>query len=169
MCARKRPRLSVGKWAAAMLLAVAATLSAPALAHDYKLGDLTITHPWARATIGMGKTGAAYLVVSNGGTAPDRLIATRTDAARKAGLHTNLVENGVMKMRPVEAIEVAPGEPAVLRPGGPHIMLMGLKAPLQEGTTFAMTLTFEKAGTIQIQVDVQGGAALRPRTHAPGS
>jgi copper(I)-binding protein len=66
-------------------------------------------------------------------------------------------------MRPVEAVEVTPGESTVLKPGGLHVMLMGLKAPLKKGKIFTLTLTFEKAGSVDVAVEVQG-----PGTMAPG-
>ena len=65
-----------------------------------------------------------------------------------------------MKMRPLKAVEVAPGEPSILRPGGMHIMLMGLKAPLVEQETFPVTLTFENAGKIEIEVSIQSATSL---------
>jgi len=155
---------------ACALVALTTALARPALAHEYKLGDLTIIHPWARASIGHAKTGAAYVVIANGGSEADRLIAARTDVAAKARLHTHTLENGVMKMRRVDWIEVAPGKPAVLEPGGFHIMLMGLKAPLVEGETFPLTLTFEKAGTIEVMVKIQKPADMKPHKHRhPGS
>ena len=101
------------------------------------------------------------------GPAPNRWPprSAATGAAKKAGLHTHLMKNGVMKMRPVKAIEVAPGEPTVLKPGGLHIMLKGLKAPLAEGANFPLTLTFENAGSIEIQVKVQKQTDMAPHAH----
>lgn len=138
-------------------LAVLAALALPVAvqAHDYKLGDLTIEHPWAPASIGAAKAGAAYMKVVNEGQTSDLLIAVASPAAEHAKLHTHLVEGGVAKMRPVAAVEINPGEPAILRPGGLHVMLMGLKAPLKEGDMFPLTLTFERAGTVTVQVIVQ--------------
>ncbi len=140
-------------------LSAALWLSVATQAHDYELGDLRIEHPWARATIGQVKAGAAYVTLSNHGAEVDRLVAVATPAAKRAAVHANLVEDGVMKMRPVEALEVTPGEPAVLAPGGLHIMLMGLKAPLQVGETFPMSLCFERAGAIDIEVVIESPTA----------
>lgn len=142
------------------LLLGALMLPASAPAHEYKLDALTIEHPWARATIGQSKTGAAYLVVNNGGAEADRLIRVETAAAGRAELHTHSVEDGVMKMRQVQAIAVEPGSPAVLKPGGLHVMLFELKTPLQEGAHFPMTLVFEKAGAIEVEVAVEGIAEM---------
>ena len=141
-----------------------------AAAGDYQLGTLTIEQPWARASIGQAKTGAAYLTLNNGGDGIDRLLSVATPAAKHAALHTHLMEAGIMKMRPVEAIEVAPGAPTVLAPGGLHVMLMGLAAPLVEGESFTLTLTFEHAGAIEVEVRVQGIGAMEPAMeHKHGS
>ncbi len=143
---------------AALLLALALPLGAQA--HDYKLEQLTIAHPWARATIGQGKTGAAYLTLTIAGDDTDQLVAVETEVAARAELHNHTMTDGVMKMRQVEAIEVAPGSPSVLAPGGLHVMLFDLKAPLIEGESFPMTLVFEKSGRIEVEVRVQGVAEM---------
>lgn len=139
------------------LLALAA-LAGPALAD----GPVSVTGAWARAGAPAAKAGAAFLTVTNAGSAPDRLVAARTPIAEKAELHTHLMDNGVMKMRAVDAIDVAPGAPVTLKPGGLHVMLMGLKQPLTEGSRFPVTLTFDKAGAVTVEVTVQGAAAMGP-------
>lgn len=142
------------------LALAAALLFAPAaFAHDYTLGPLTIDHPWARASV--AANGAAYMTISTSGPEPDELVAAASPVAGKVELHTHVMEGDVMRMRPVKAIDVNVGEPAVLRPGGLHVMLIGLKAPLQEGETFPLTLRFERAGEITVDVAVQAvGAGL---------
>ncbi len=140
---------------------VLALWAGPVLAHDAKLGDLVILEPWARATIGQVKTGAAYLTVINHGAAGDRLLAVSTPVAAKAQLHSNIVDAGVMKMRPVEAIEIEAKSSTALEPGGVHVMLMGVQIPLKEGDAFVMTLTFETAGSVDVDVHVQGIAAMQ--------
>ncbi len=142
-----------------LLLALAAT---PAAAEDFKLGQIHIDQPWARASIGQVKAGAAYMTLVNQGDEVDRLLLVDTPVAKRAELHTHLMEGGVMKMRQVQAIEIAPGEPTVLAPGGLHVMLMGLTAPLVEGDSFPMTLAFDKAGTVEIKVTVEGATAMAP-------
>lgn len=130
-----------------------------AKADDYKLGNLEIMHPWARASAGMARNGAAYIrQIVNHGTAIDRLVGVSTAAAMKAELHATIMEGGLMKMRPVEAVEVKPGGPAVLQPGGIHIMLRGLHAPLKPGGAFPVTLIFEKAGKIEVSVMIDTAA-----------
>ena len=149
---------------------LATLIAATAFAHDFKLGDLMVDHPWARASIGKAKAGAAYLTIVNGGSQADRLIAAETPAAKRAELHTHVMKDGVMKMRQLEAVEVAPGEPTVFQPGGLHVMLMGLKAPLTEGESFPLTLTFEKAGTLEITVKIESAKSMEPAMkHKHGS
>ncbi|MBP2299018.1 copper chaperone PCu(A)C [Azospirillum picis] len=142
------------------VLAIATALSmlgaAAALAHSYKAGPIDIGHPWARATAPSAPNGGAYLSLSNTGADGDRLVAASTPAAEKAELHTHLNENGVMKMREVPGIDVLAGETVKLAPSGLHVMLLGLKQPLVKGTRFPMTLRFEKAGSVDVEVAVEG-------------
>ena len=131
-------------------------------------GDILVQQPWARASIGAAKAGAAYFTVVNQGALVDRLVAVESQVADRTELHGHLMEQGVMKMRPVEAIEVAPGEPAVLKPGGLHVMFMGLRAPLAEGSRFPLTLVFARAGRIEIEVMVMAPTAMG-HGHGSGS
>ncbi len=121
-----------------------------------------VQQPWARASAGNAANGAAYMTISNPAHDADRLVSAASPAARTVELHTHLMDNGVMRMRQVQAIEVNHGEPAVLRPGGLHVMLIGLNAPLREGTSFPLTLRFERGGETTVQVRVLGPAAMGP-------
>ena len=134
------------------LLALA---TATAIAHDFKAGAIHIEHPWARASLGMAKAGAAYMVLTNEGSVADRLISASSDVAETVELHTHMMDDGVMRMRQVEAIDVDPGTPSVLEPGGLHVMLIGLKQQLVAGESFPMTLTFEQAGEVTVEVAVE--------------
>jgi len=147
---------------AAKALLLVALCATPPAAHETGAGALHVTQAWARATAGSVKVGAAYLTVTNEGAGMDRLVGAATPVAAKAELHTVVMEGGVMSMRPVEAVEVHPGEPAVLQPGGIHIMLMGLKRPLKEGETFPLQLTFEQGGNVDIEVVVQKAGSMGP-------
>lgn len=150
----------------AVITTVFSLLSIDAKADDYKIGDLELIHPWARASAGKAKAGVAYIQrIVNHGTSIDRLIGASTPAAKTAHLHTNVMAGGVMKMRPVKAIEINPGEAAVLKPGGFHIMLMGLHKPLNKGDSFPLTLVFEKAGKIELSIDVDEVAAMGGMDH----
>lgn len=145
-------------------LALALLVPAAATAADVRLGDLSIEQPWARASV--AANGAAYMTIRTSGAEADRLIGAASPVATTVELHTHLVEGDVMRMRPVKAIEVNVGEPAVLQPGGLHVMLIGLKAPLKAGDSFPLTLTFEKAGTVTVDVAVTApGAGGEPAPH----
>ena len=149
-----------------LLAAVTAfTLAAPAFAHDYQLGTIKIGHPWARATV--AANGGAFLVLENTGTAADKLVSASTELAGKVELHTHIKEGDIMRMRPVAAIEVPAGKKVMLEPGGYHVMLLGLKKPLKEGERFPLTLQFEKAGkiTVEIAVDKPGAGAEQQHKH----
>ncbi len=135
-----------------LLLAAAFTLASTALAHDYMHGDIHIMKPWSRPLPAVSVNGAAYMTLMNKGNAPDRLVSLSTPAAKKAELHNHIMEGGMMKMRPVEAVEITPDEPSVLQPGGLHVMLMGLTEPLVERNSFPLTLDFERAGSIEVKV-----------------
>jgi copper(I)-binding protein len=129
----------------------------PALLTLIAAGDapqFQIEHPWARASAGAAKTGAAYLTITDTGT-PDRLIGASTPAADTAELHESMADMGTMKMRPVAGLDLAPGKPMKLAPGGYHLMLMGLKAPLKAGDTFPLTLRFEHAPPLTVTVAVE--------------
>ncbi|MGE0152123.1 MAG: copper chaperone PCu(A)C [Reyranellaceae bacterium] len=138
--------------------ALAAALASPALAHDYQLGALKIGHPWARATV--AATGGAFLSVDNTGAAPDRLLRASTARAGKVELHTHIKDGDVMRMRAVEAIDLPPGQKVTLQPGGYHIMLFDLKQPLKEGERVPLTLEFEKAGRITVEIAVDKAGAM---------
>lgn len=144
----------------AFILIAALGVAAPASAGEFTAGDITVSNPWSRATVGAARNGVVYLTIANRGGEVDRLVAVATAVAGMASLHRSAMEGGVMKMRPVAAIAVGPGETAVLKPGGLHIMLMNMKQPLKEGGMFAADLTFEKAGTIRVRVMVGKAGAL---------
>lgn len=140
----------------------AAALPGAAAAHDFTLGALKIDHPWARATV--AKTGGAFLSIANGGAA-DRLLKAESPVAETVQIHTSIKEGDVMRMREVEGIDLPAGETVKLQPGGYHIMLIGLKQPLKLGETFPLTLTFEKAGTIDVTVEIQKPGAMGGSHH----
>jgi hypothetical protein len=149
---------------AAILLASLATLFfAPARAEDVKAGDLVISQPWTRATPGGAKTGGGFLTIENKGTAPDKLIGASADGAGKIEVHEMVMNEGVMKMRPVEGgLAIDPGKTVKLAPGGLHLMMTDLKSPLKKGDKMPVTLEFEKAGKVAVTLDVQGVGAPGP-------
>ena len=121
-------------------------------------GQLEIKTPWARATPGHAENGAAYLTIVSPTT--DRLTAASSPVAKKVELHTMSMEGGVMKMRPLAAIDIPAGQTVTLSPGGMYIMLLGLTQPLREGQSFPLTLSFDHAGPRQVTVAIE--KALSP-------
>ena len=149
---------------AAPLLLSPALGSRPAAAHDVAAGELTIARPWSRAA-GAGGTGAGYLTIVNRGAAADRLVSASSPAARKTELHTHMREGEVMRMREVPGIEIPPGQSVAFAPGGLHVMLVGLTQALQAGTTVPLTLVFERAGPVQVELHVEAAGARGPSAH----
>jgi len=132
---------------------VCLVMLSPALASDLKIGALQF-----RATIGSMPSSAAYLSITNHGTMPDRLLDVESSLARKTELHTMAVTNGVMKMRQIDGgIAIPAGKTVQLAPGGLHVMLIRLKAPLNADESYRVTLVFEKAGKVKLT-----GLAKRP-------
>lgn len=118
-------------------------------------GDILIEHQYARAASPIAKSGAAFMHIMNNGTENDRLIAVHTDVAMMPELHTHIMEDGIAKMREVEGgFEILAGDATILERGGLHIMLMGLTRPLIHGEAITLTLIFENAGEITIEVPV---------------
>ena len=143
--------------------------SAGARAGEYDVGPIHIADPWARATPKGASSAAAYLAVTNNGPVPERLSCAGSDAAAQCQIHTMGMENGVMKMRPVEGgLEIRPGEMITLKPGGDHLMLTQIKHPLEAGKTVEATLQFEKAGTLKVEFTILAMGAAAPGAPAGG-
>lgn len=130
-------------------------VAAAAKAHEYKLGQLTIVHPWSRATPPGAQTAAGYLTIRNDGSESDRLVAATVEIVGKVDLHQVRMENGVAQMRPLEnGVEIPAGKTVELKPGSFHLMFMELEAPLKEGDSLPGTLTFERAGAVDVTFSV---------------
>lgn len=127
-----------------------------------RIGDIRIETFWARASIGVTRPGAAYLTVVNEGAAADRLVEVKTPVAAKAEIHETAMVDGVMKMNPAGSIIIPSGGRVELKPGGLHVMLMGLQAPLIKDETFPLTLRFEKNGSGVFDIPIAGPGAMRP-------
>jgi copper(I)-binding protein len=148
---------------AAFATAIAATVLTPAWALDYKLGSLEISQPWTRATPATAQSAGGFLTITNKGTTPDRLVAVRSPVSAKVEVHEVRMEGNVMKMRELEkGLEIAPGATVMLKPGGFHIMFMGLKAPVAKDSQVPVTLVFEKAGSIDIELKAEAIGAAGP-------
>jgi copper(I)-binding protein len=160
--ARVLKRLYVEEVVAALAFAAfLVTFSAQALlAHDFKVGAIEIDHPWTRATPDGANVAAGYMVLKNSGTTADHLVAGTLDGVQKVEIHEMAMKDGVMIMRPVTGgVEIPASGSAMLKPGSYHVMFIGLAQPLKQGTKVNGTLTFEKAGTVQVQYVVEALAA----------
>lgn len=141
---------------------VVSLLAQPAIAAEWKQGNITVSNPFARATAGKATAGGSFLTIMNAGDA-DRLLAASTKVGAVNELHTHIKEGDVMKMRQVEYIDIPSHGMVELKPGGYHIMMMQLDKPLKEGEKFPLELTFEKAGTVTVEVSVGAiGAKAMP-------
>lgn len=152
-----------------LIAAVLALGLGPAVANDYDLGSLHVARPWVRETPKGAGVGGGYMKITNKGTAPDRLIGGSSPAAARVEIHIMSMEGGVMRMRPLAAgLEIKPGATVELKPGGVHVMMMGLKKPFRKGERVKATLEFEKAGKIEVEFTVEGmGGPMTPehKTH----
>jgi periplasmic copper chaperone A len=132
-------------------------------AHDYSAGELQIDHPWSRELPPNAITGAAYLVVHNQGATEDRLLGAQTPRAKQTEIHTMLQLGEVMKMQKLDSVGIPAGGETKLAPGGTHLMLLGLQKPLVAGERFPLTLLFEKAGKVEVEIMIE---ATAPDQHA---
>jgi copper(I)-binding protein len=124
-------------------------------AGDYQVGSLVVTDPWSNATPKGATVGAGYMKITNNGTVPDRLISGSTDSASRFEVHEMKMENGVMKMRPVQGgLTINPGQTVELSPGANHVMFRDLKKAFLMGDHIKASLMFEKSGTVDIEYDV---------------
>ena len=141
--------------ARAAVLVTVALFHAAVPAREFTLGSMTVAEPWSRALPPNAPNGAAYFRVRNGGGESDRIVSARTDIADTVEFHTHEMDGGMMKMRRVEWVEVPAGGGVRFKPHGLHLMLFGLKEPLAGGTSYSLTVVFEKAGEVDVSVEVK--------------
>lgn len=163
----------------AVLVALAtATLFSPAVAQEGRDGPIEVERAWTRATGPTARTAVAYVAIRNHGAAPDRMLSAASTKAHAVELHETTMEGGVMRMRPVESdVTVPPGGIVRLEPdgGGVHLMLVGPTHSFDRGERVPLTLTFERAGDVRVEMTVEAAGARRPTAaggghgdHAPG-
>ncbi len=146
-----------------VLVLAAAVAPALATAEEVSGKAVSISRPWARATPGGSTIGAAYVEISGLASAiGDKLIGASSPMAGRVEVHTHLTEDGVMKMRKVESVAVLAGQTLKLAPGGEHLMLFDLKAPLKEGEIMPLTLKFETSGDMELSAIVTSVGAMAP-------
>jgi copper(I)-binding protein len=141
-------------------------LSSGAYAYDYKVGALEIDHPWSRAVPKGATVAAGYVTIRNTGTEPDRLLSGSTPVAGKFEIHEMSMDKGVMRMRPLPGgLEIKPGQTVELKPQSFHIMMTGLRQPIEKGKPFKGALVFEKAGAVDVDFAVEGVGATPAAAH----
>lgn len=141
---------------------VSAAFAATLCAHAAFAADITVTDPFARASAGMATAGAAFMTLKNTSAADDRLVGASSPAAASAELHDHIKDGDIVRMRAIAEVDIPAGGTVMLKPGGMHLMLIGLKQPLREGEEFPLTLTFAKAGAITVEVPVKSVAEMAP-------
>lgn len=146
----------------AIAAAVLGLCATTAFAQTDKVSNIEVAHPWAAATSETKLTNSAvYMTLTDPGTTSDKLVAASSPVAQKVELHVFYVENGVYGMHQVDAIAITPGAVStVLRPGGAHVMLESLTRSLRAGTTFPLTLNFQNAGALTLEVPVESPQAV---------
>lgn len=139
---------------AAGLVVASAALAQPS--------QLEVNNAWARATPGKADTGVAYVTIQS--PTADRLVSASTPVAKTAQLHTMSMQGTVMKMQSLPGLDIPAGQPVTMKPGGEHIMLLGLTHPLREGQSIPLTLDFEKAGprTVTVAIEKAGATGAGP-------
>lgn len=142
----------------AFLLGFAASV----FAQEFTIGNLTISNPYVRMTTPKAPVSGGYFSITNNGDTTDTLLSVSVDFSGKTEIHEMKMQDSVMMMRPIaNGIEIPPGETVVLKPGGKHIMFMMLKEQLVEREKRKATLTFKKAGSIEIEFIVQNVAKMK--------
>lgn len=138
------------------LVGAACLFAAAAQAHDVEKDDLHIEDPYVRASIGRAPNSAAFMKIHNLGITDDRLTAARSNVSDRVEIHTTLMSDGVMRMRQLkDGIAVPGAETVTLKPGGMHVMFLGLKQKLIAGEKMKLTLIFEKAGELEMTVPIR--------------
>ncbi len=142
--------INVSRRARALAAALVLTLAAaPVAAHEVTVGSLKLTDLWSRATPPKAPTAAGYLTITNEGAEEDKLVSVSSPIAEKSEIHLMETTDGVMTMKPVDGVTIGAGETVDLKPGSYHLMFIGLKDAVTEGGDVAVTLTFEKAGSVE--------------------
>ncbi len=136
--------------------AFAVAAAPPLLAHSFTAGSLAIAHPWSRETTPAQTTGGGYLAIANKAKVADRLLSATSPYAKEVQIHRMTMEGGVMRMRPVAGgVAIPAGQRVDLKPGGTHLMFIGLKRPLKLGEAVPVTLRFERQGKVAVSFAVQ--------------
>lgn len=137
-----------------------------ARAHEFRAGPIHIDHPYSRQVPNVRTPGIVYMTISNKGEKPERLLGASSPIAGRIELHANLRDGDIMRMRPVEAIDLPAAGVLRLQPNARwHLMLLDLRKPLAVGDTFPLTLNFREVGNVRVEVEVQRITSAESHTH----
>lgn len=157
--------------ALALCLTAPSLLAVPAFAADHvataKTGNLHVEQAWSRATPKSAANGAAFMTLRNAGADADALTSAASTASKTVEIHATIMKDGVMQMRPLNQLDIPAGGAVELKPGGYHIMFIGLKAPLAAGSMVDLTLNFAKAGAVTLKLPVAAAGAPSPMGGTP--
>lgn len=143
--------------------AAAGVLAGPLVAaHGFEKDDLKVRHPWTRATAAGEEFAVGYMEIRNSGREHHRIIGASTPAAERVELHAARREGDSAKTRDVKTFEVPARRRLLLRPGGYHLALVGLRNPLVKGNRVPLTLHFERAGELKVELEVQAADSKKP-------
>lgn len=143
-------------FATSLLLACTALIASPALAHEYTEGEVTIDHPWSRPTPPGVPMGVGYMVITNNGDSAITFTSASTPRAASVSIHESSMKDGNMSMRPLkEGLTIPAGETVELKPQGYHLMLEELDSPLKEGESIPLTVNFDGADTMEVELNVE--------------
>ena len=153
-----------GRATAVVTTAVLLVSSLAALAKDFTTGVITIEQPWSRATPNGAEVASGYLSIRNTGDSPDRMVSATSEIAGHTSIHQmGMMSDGMMQMRELtDGLPVPAKGSVTLEPSSYHLMFEDLKRPLKAGETFSATLSFEKAGKVDVTFDVKGLGAAAP-------
>lgn len=150
-----------------MMTAAALMLGLVAFGAESRAADIEVSNAFMRSAPVAGGTGAAFMTIHNHGAA-DRLLSAEAGISKSVELHTHVKDGDIYRMRKVDTLAVAEHGTAELKPGGDHIMFIGLNEPVKEGAKVPLTLKFEKAGTIVVDLPVLAAGAMAPGGMMPG-
>ena len=153
-----------------VLLCALCAVALPVSAERYATGSLTVEGAWARELPPVSVNGAAYVTIGNEGARPDRLTGASSAVAERVEIHVHEQAGGMTAMRRLDGLDLPPGERVRFAPGAMHLMLIGLKDPLEKGGRFTVRLTFASAPPVEIEVPVMAMDAVpaQSRDHSRG-
>lgn len=138
-------------------------VAASAFAHAQRKGEIEIREPWSRATAPGAKVAAGYLEIRNAGAQPERLLSASSSAAQRVEMHVTRRDGEVMRMRQVKDIAIPARGSYALQPGGAHLMLVDIARPLKKGERVPVRLRFERAGEMEVELEVREIGATQHR------